>query len=69
VLDRLAAMGPGLTDLHDVKVELGLLQDTVDRLAGLMSETQQSFGSPLRTGVVGRRGGSGGEENGTCQAL
>ncbi len=40
-------MGPGLTELHDVEMELGSLQHTLDRLVGLMSESQRTFGSLL----------------------
>ena len=65
LLDRLAGLGPGLADLPDVEMELGSLRETLDRLVGLMSDSQRAFGSLLGASSLGR----GGDEEETAQAL
>jgi cell division septation protein DedD len=67
LLDRLAGLGPGLADLPDVEMELGSLRETLDRLVGLMSDSQRAFGSLLGASSLGR--GGGGDEEETAQAL
>ena len=65
LLDRLAGLGPGLADLPDVEMELGSLRETLDRLVGLMSDSQRAFGSLLGASSLGR----GGDEEETAQVL
>ena len=65
LLDQLAGLGPGLADLPDVEMELGSLRETLDRLVGLMSDSQRAFGSLLGASSLGR----GGDEEETAQVL
>ena len=67
LLDRIDATVPALNTLPGAEVELRLLRETMDRLIGLMTDAQRTFGSlPGASLLLGRRGG--GEER-TDKAL